>query len=157
MSMNEEFLAVSLDRSTATVTEDLAPFHVVSTTPLVLVADDNETHLLYMKRLLETKGFECVTTTSPTTAIRIAAEKRPAVVLCDINFGIGKSTGMEVFTEIRRMNAAMPFVIISAFIQKEVMDRATSLGITNYIVKPIDPEKLIATIQNLVGNKRVAL
>lgn len=155
--MNEDFLSTSAERSNAVVTEDLSPFYEDSAAPVVLAADDNETHLLFVKRILESKGYECITTTSPTTAIRIAAEKRPSVVLCDMNFGIGKNNGMDVFTEIRRLNGSMPFVIISAFIQQEMKDRAFKLGITNYLTKPYEPAQLIATIQNLVGSKRIVL
>lgn len=155
--MNEDFFAHGSEQPAAVVSEDLFPFHIGTTVPLVLAADDNETHLLYIKRIVESQGFECVTTTSPITAVRIAQEKRPSVVLCDINFGIGKASGMDVFTEIRRENPSMPFVIISAFIQQEVKDRAAKLGITNYITKPYEPAQLIATIHNLVGYKRIAL
>lgn len=155
--MTEDFTTVSFERSSAVITEDLAPFHEASPSPLVLVADDNETHLLFIKRLMETNGYDCVTTTSPTTAVRIAKEKRPSIVLCDINFGIGKSNGMDVFTEIRRTNDSMPFVIITAFMQQEMKDRAVRIGITNYITKPIEPPQLLATVQNLIGQKRAAL
>jgi CheY-like chemotaxis protein len=155
--MNEDFLSRSFERTVSIVTEDLSPFYAETTAPLVLAADDNETHLLFIKRLVESKGFECITTTSPTTAVRIALEKHPAVVLCDINFGIGKSSGMDVFTEIRKKNDAMPFVLVSAFFHQEAKDRAAKLGITNYITKPVEPAQLIATIQNLIGYKRSAL
>jgi DNA-binding response OmpR family regulator len=153
--MNEDFQTLSFERSANVISEDLSPFH--ESAPLVLAADDNETHLLFIQRLMESKGFQCVTTTSPTTAVRIALEKRPSVVLCDINFGIGKSNGMDVFTEIRKNNATMPFVIISAFMQQEMKDRAAKLGITDYITKPIEPARLLATVRNLIGQKRAAL
>lgn len=123
--------------------------------PLVLVADDNETYLKYIKRLVEAKGFECITTNSPTTTVQIAKEKHPSVILCDVNFGIGKMTGMEVFTEIRSKNIDAKFVLITAILQKETKDRAQKLGISDYMTKPVDPEQVIAILNKLVKQKRL--
>ncbi|NUN68718.1 MAG: response regulator [Bacteroidetes bacterium] len=148
--MNQDFLSLSLERSAA-VTADQQPQYAPPSVPLILAADDNETHLLYIKRLLESKGFECVTTTSPTAAVRIAAEKRPAAVLCDINFGIGRSNGIDVYTEIRRQDAAVPFIIISAFMQQEMKQRAHDAGITHYLVKPVESSVLMATLRPLIS------
>jgi len=155
--MDETIQSPSLERSNAAVSENVSAFYETPAVPLVLAADDNETHLLYIKRIVESIGYECVTTTVPSIAVRIALEKRPAIMLCDINFGIGKSTGIDVFADIRRANEQMPFVIISAFLQQEVKDRALKLGITNYITKPYEPAQLIAMIKNLAGNKRITL
>jgi CheY-like chemotaxis protein len=115
--------------------------------PLILVADDNETQLFLTRKILEEHHYECVTADSPETAVRIIAEKQPALVLCDINFGIGKPTGMDVFTNTRTKKFTMPFILVSAFIQKEFKDHAKRIGVTEYITKPTEPEELIAIIK----------
>lgn len=148
--MNQEFLSLSIERS-STVSEEHAPDPFHTARPLILAADDNETHLLFIRRLMESNGFECITTTSPTAAVRIAAEKRPAAVLCDINFGIGRSSGIDVLTEIRRQNASIHCIIITAFLQDEVKRRAVEAGITHYLVKPVEPSELVATLRHLVS------
>lgn len=149
--MNQEFLSLSLERSALTDGQEHAAHPSVVVMPLILAADDNETHLLFIKRLLESKGYEVVTTTSPSTAVRIAAEKHPAAILCDINFGIGRSTGIDVFTEMQRQNIAVPFVIISAFLQEEMKQRAADAGITNYLTKPVEPAVLLSTLRSLIS------
>ncbi len=148
--MNQEFLSLSIERSSV-ISEEHVPHPSHTALPLILAADDNETHLLFIKRLMESKGFECVTTTSPTAAVRIAAEKRPAAVLCDINFGIGRSNGIEVLTEIRRQNASIHCIIITAFLQEEVKRRAADAGIIHYLVKPVEPSVLMATLRHLIS------
>lgn len=119
--------------------------------PLILVADDNETQLFLTRKVLEEYNYQCVTADSPETAVRIIAEKQPALVLCDINFGIGKPTGMDVFTNTRTKKLMMPFILVSAFIQKEFKDHAKRIGVTEYITKPTEPEELIAVIKKYLG------
>lgn len=118
--------------------------------PVVLVADDNEPFLLLLSTITRNHGYECITTSSPDTAIQTIMEKKPSIVLCDINFGIGKKTGMDVFTTIRKMESTVPFIIISAFIQKEFKKLADKVGITDYITKPIDPDQVLSTIQKYI-------
>lgn len=119
--------------------------------PLVLVADDNETQLFLTRKTLEEAGYQCVTADTPETAVRIIAEKQPALVLCDINFGIGRPTGMDVFTNTRTKKFMMPFVLVSAFIQSEFREHAKRIGVTEYITKPTEPEELIAVVKKYLG------
>ena len=115
--------------------------------PLVLVADDNETQLFLTKSIIEENNYACVTADSPEIAVRIISEKLPALVICDVNFGIGRPTGLDIFTNIRTKNIQVPFIIMSAFIQKEFKDHAKRIGITEYITKPADPAQLMAVIK----------
>lgn len=128
-----------------------APKTEEPTGPLILVADDNETQLFLTRKTLEEYNYRCVTADSPETTVRIIAEKQPALVLCDINFGIGKPTGMDVFTNTRTKKYTMPFILVSAFIQKEFKDHAKRIGVTEYITKPTEPEELIAVIKKYLG------
>ncbi|NUN68717.1 MAG: response regulator [Bacteroidetes bacterium] len=115
--------------------------------PLILIADDNETQLFLTRKTLEESGYQCVTADTPESAVRIIAEKQPALVLCDINFGIGRPTGMDVFTNTRTKKFMMPFILVSAFIQKEFMEHAKRIGVTEYITKPTEPDELIAVVK----------
>ncbi|MCK9407573.1 MAG: response regulator [Bacteriovoracaceae bacterium] len=127
--------------------EKPSPVYDDPTGPLILVADDNETQLFLTRKTLEENNYQCVTADSPEIAVRIIAEKQPALVLCDINFGIGRPTGMDVFTNTRAKKFTMPFILVSAFIQKEFMDHAKRIGVTEYITKPTEPEELIAVVK----------
>ena len=120
---------------------------------LILVADDNETQLFLTKSALEENGYSCITTDSPESAVRIISEKHPDLVLCDINFGIGKPTGLDVFTNIRTKKIMVPFVIVTAFIQKEFRDHGKRIGVTDYITKPTDYEDLIDIVKKYIVQK----
>ena len=118
--------------------------------PLILVADDNASFLLFAKKIIEAGGFDCITTDSPHIALRIVSEKHPSVVFCDINFGIGKNTALDVFNNIRGKNIDVPFIIVSAFIQNEFSDRAKKAGINDYLIKPLEAKELIAAIKKYI-------
>jgi CheY-like chemotaxis protein len=122
--------------------------------PLILVADDNETQLFLTRKILEEHNYRCVTADSPETTVRIIAEKQPALVLCDINFGIGKPTGLDVFTNTRTKKFMMPFILVSAFIQREFREHAKRIGVTEYITKPTEPEELIEVIRKHLPEKK---
>lgn len=114
---------------------------------LVVVADDNETQLFLTRSVLEENGFACATAETPEAAVKLITEQKPSLVICDVNFGIGRPTGMDVFTNIRTKGLRMPFLIMSAFIQKEFKDHAKRIGVTDYLVKPTEPKELIAVVK----------
>ncbi|MEI7906285.1 MAG: response regulator [Bacteroidota bacterium] len=119
--------------------------------PVILVVDDNETQLFLMKKIIEGYGYTCITADTSETAIRMVTEKQPAMVFCDVNFGIGKPTGMDVFTYLRSKNIPVPFILVSAFFQREFRDQAKRIGINDYITKPVDEDHLIATIKKYLA------
>ncbi len=123
------------------------PSSGLTAAPFVLIVDDNEVQLFLMKKIVEELGYQCITTNAPETAVRIISEKLPAVVFCDVNFGIGNPTGLDVFINIRKKNIKVPFVIVSAFLQQEFIDKAKEIGIADYLLKPVERERIAAVIK----------
>lgn len=118
-----------------------------STGPLVLVADDNQVQLTITKKLLEKNNYTCITADTPETAMQMIMEKKPGIILCDINFGIGKQSGLDMFYELKTKKIKIPFIIISAYFQKEFTEYARQIGVSDYLTKPFDPETLLAAIK----------
>ncbi len=150
--LKSETKKTSAPKSAAPVTSapPAAPKKTTGNKIRVLLADDNETHLQLTKLIIEEGGYECVTVETPEQAIAAAVSQGPAIIFCDINFGIGKPTGMDVFTNLRMKKINTPFVIVSAFIQKEFKDHAKRIGITDYITKPIDPGTIFAMMKKYI-------
>lgn len=113
---------------------------------MVLVADDNENQLLLIKQMLAKNNYECITAETPETAIQSALEKKPNLILCDVNFGIGKMTGFDVYKELKSRKSAPAFIIVSAYFQKEFSTMASNAGIKDYLTKPLEEEKLLSTL-----------
>ncbi len=118
-----------------------------STGPIVLVADDNQIHLTLTKKLLEKNNYTCITAESPEAAMQLIIEKKPAIILCDINFGIGKQSGLDMFYEMKSKKIKIPFIILSAYFQKEFTEYARQIGVSDYLTKPFDPNTLLAAIK----------
>jgi response regulator NasT len=71
-------------------------------------------------------------------------DKRPDVVLMDIRLdGID---GIELAARLLTLGRA-PMVILSAFSDQELVDRASSAGVFGYLIKPVSPESLQAQIE----------
>jgi DNA-binding NarL/FixJ family response regulator len=100
--------------------------------------------------LLGRAGFDTREAGDGHEAIRLAEEARPAAAIVDVNLGGGQS-GYEISHELRDRFEGLPVVFVSGE-RTESFDRVAGLllGAADYIVKPFDPDELIARVRRLV-------
>jgi signal transduction histidine kinase/CheY-like chemotaxis protein/PAS domain-containing protein len=115
---------------------------------LILVVDDDLTVREVVGRYLERAGFSVVTADGGQEALRLARELRPAAITLDIMM-----PGMDGWTVLAAIKgdpelADIPVVLVSIVDEK---NRGFSLGATDYLVKPVDREKLTRMLRNIVG------
>ena len=121
--------------------------------PKVLVADDSETILLLLRTRLELAGFEVDTATDGQEVIDAVYRDpaaQPDLLLLDAM--MPRKSGLDALRELRAAGIATPALIVSA--HAEVGDGApedASLGISGYITKPIDFDRLFDRINELIG------
>ncbi|MCB0220830.1 MAG: response regulator [Chrysiogenetes bacterium] len=112
--------------------------------PLILVIDDDSTVRELMKRTLTRESYRCVMADNGKDGIRLAHELRPDVITLDVM--MPEEDGWSVLTKIRSSEdlCNTPVVMISM-----VDDRSKgfSLGATDFLVKPVDQEKLSILIK----------
>jgi DNA-binding NtrC family response regulator len=107
----------------------------------ILVVDDDEDTREMLTIALTDWGYSVLTARNGSEAIQ-TLERNPtvAVVLLDIRLpGIG---GMEVLAEIGRRRLRATAIMLSGLHDREVAGRAISLGAFDYVVKPVDLERL---------------
>jgi signal transduction histidine kinase len=94
--------------------------------------------MLLVHRLLESEGFQVVTTSDGLSATEFAVYEKPDLILMDIN--IGGLDGYEVTTKLRSMPEldAIPIVAVTAATLDGDRERALASGCNGYISKPID-------------------
>ena len=78
------------------------------------------------------------------TAVELAQKHRPDLVLMDVKMPI--MDGITAAEEIAKEHIA-PVVLLTAFSQKELVDRAVEAGAMAYVVKPFSPNDLVPAIE----------
>ncbi|WP_237209328.1 ANTAR domain-containing response regulator [Rothia nasimurium] len=111
----------------------------------VVVAEDEALIRLDIVEILKDQGFNVIAETdNGKKAVELAEEHRPDLVLMDVNMPI--MDGIEAAGQISEQQLA-PVVLLTAFSQKELVDRATEAGAMAYVVKPFTPNDLIPAIE----------
>lgn len=120
-------------------------------TKKILIVDDEEEFLLLLRSALEVRGFEVVTATSAIEAGMELSDRPPALILMDIRMpGID---GFQACAAIKRNPATkdIPIMITSALSDDADIKRARKMGIVDYFVKPVDIERLILKIREILA------
>ncbi len=123
----------------------------------VLVIDDKE-DILFAARMVLKKHFEHIHTLSdPKKALGLLSENTIDVVLLDMNYRIGFEDGREGIYMLREIKTFSPqtiVILMTAFGKVETAVEGLKLGASDYILKPWDNEKLVATVKQAVSDSR---
>jgi response regulator NasT len=110
----------------------------------VLIAEDEAIIRLDLKEMLEEADFEVVGEASDgDAAVRLAEERAPDLVIMDI-----KMPGMDGLSAAEKIaeQGRAAVLILTAFSQKELVQRAADAGAMGYLVKPFQKSELIPAI-----------
>ena len=117
----------------------------------LLIVDDNRSILSAVKLLCDNIFEEVITLPSPNSLISTLQKESPDVVLLDMNFHAGINTGNEGLYWLREVLAKYPdikVVLFTAYADIELAVKAMKEGAFDFVVKPWDNAKLVATLQN---------
>ena len=120
-------------------------------TRTVLVADDDDDLLGYIKFRLEHAGFDVVTAGDGEEALKLAVEHQPSLAVLDVR--MPKLDGFEVTRRIRTTNAVreMPVILLTASSEAEDMKAGYEAGADDYLRKPFSaPEELISSVHSVL-------
>ncbi|MEX1327865.1 MAG: sigma-54 dependent transcriptional regulator, partial [Desulfobacterales bacterium] len=120
----------------------------------ILVVDDNE-DLLLAARLFLKQHFSVVhTEQDPENLPTILNNENYDVILLDMNFTIDATSGVEGFMwldKILRLDPSAVVILITAFGDVEMAVKAVKTGATDFVLKPWQNEKLLATISSALS------
>ncbi len=115
----------------------------------VVVAEDEALIRLDIVEILKDQGFDVVAEAgNGEEAVELTKEHEPDVVLMDVK--MPKMDGISAAEVIAKERIA-PVVLLTAFSQKELVDRATEAGAMAYVVKPFTENDLIPSIEVAVS------
>jgi len=113
--------------------------------PRVLIAEDEALIRLDLAEMLVEEGYDVVGEAGDgETAVRLAEELRPDLIILDIKMPI--MDGLEAAERIAQTRIA-PIIILTAFSQRELVDRARDAGAMAYLVKPFQKSDLVPAIE----------
>jgi two-component system, response regulator PdtaR len=111
----------------------------------VLVAEDETIIRLDLKDLLERSGFEvCAEARDGEEAVALARSERPDVAIMDVK--MPKLDGIEAARRILE-ERPIPIVMLTAYGQDELVQRAAEAGVFGYLVKPFREQDLLPAIR----------
>jgi DNA-binding NtrC family response regulator len=119
----------------------------------VLIVDDQPAVGLALQVLLELHGVESVVAGGPTAALEAIAAEDVGLVIQDMNFTpdqVSGSEGIELFRAIHRLDPDLPILLMTAWASLETAVALIKEGAADYVAKPWDDAKLVATVGNLL-------
>jgi DNA-binding NtrC family response regulator len=126
--------------------------------PKVLVVDDQASVRTALEVLFEVNGISVVSASSPEQAVHVVASEEIGVVIQDMNFCRDTTSGeegAELMRSIRKMDPDLPIVLITAYTSLEMAVALIKEGANDYVAKPWNDEKLVATVKNLLNLRQL--
>jgi AmiR/NasT family two-component response regulator len=115
----------------------------------VLIAEDEALIRLDLKEMLEEDGYTVVGEAGDgQTAVTLATELRPDLVILDVKMPV--LDGLSAAEQIVAARIA-PVVILTAFSQRDLIERAREAGAMAYLVKPFQSKDLVPAIEMAVS------
>jgi DNA-binding NtrC family response regulator len=119
----------------------------------VLVIDDNPAVYQALGLLFGLHEIRTVTAATPQKGLALVARERVDLVIADMNFSADTTSGEEgvaLFKALRAQQPDLPVVLLTAWTHLEAAVQLIKAGAADYIGKPWDNDKLLATVENLL-------
>ncbi len=111
----------------------------------VVIAEDEALIRLDLKEMLEEEDYEVVGEAGDgETAVKLAVSQRPDLVILDVKMPV--LDGLSAAEQIAGQRIA-PVVILTAFSQRDLVERARDAGAMAYLVKPFTKADLVPAIE----------
>lgn len=119
----------------------------------ILWVDDEIESLNSQILFLEGKGYEVNTRTNGFDAVEYVKDNIVDVVLLDESMpGI---TGLQTLQQIKQVKSTLPVVMITKNEAENIMDEAIGSQISDYLIKPVNPNQVLLSLKKLIDNKRL--
>lgn len=124
--------------------------------PTVLVADDNETNLALFRDTLEAEGYRVVVARNGLEAVAAFEREQPACVLLDVRMPV--LDGFGACSRIRALpdGREAPIVFVTALRDLDTFEAAVSVGVDDFLTKPVRPSELVLRVQAALRLRRMS-
>lgn len=121
--------------------------------PTILVIDDNPAVITALDTMFSLHDLETRSAESPEAGLALLESERIDLVVQDMNFHADTTSGDEglaLFGEIRARHPDLPVILLTAWTHLESAVDLVKAGAADYLAKPWDDRKLLATVNNLL-------
>ena len=119
----------------------------------VLVIDDNPAVAQALELLFGLHDIRTVAAPTPESGLAVLSQQRIDLVIADMNFSADTTSGdegVELFRALRARRADLPVILLTAWTHLESAVQLVKAGAADYLSKPWDNDKLLATVENLL-------
>lgn len=125
---------------------DISFHHQIS----LLFVEDDESIRRFYKRGLKNRTEKFFVAENGQEGLELFKAHKPDLIITDISMPI--MNGLEMIKRIKEVTEDVQVIVMSAYSIKEYFLEAINLGVNGYLLKPVDPVKLNALIDELAGN-----
>ena len=115
----------------------------------VLIAEDNVLNQRIIEILIKKNGWSCTLVADGSEAVEACIGGGYDVVLMDIDMPV--MNGWEATMEIRKKNASIPIIALTAYSEESFKRKSFESGMNNFLSKPYDKEEIYNAILTAVG------
>jgi len=117
---------------------------------LILIIEDNEKNRKLVRDVLQFRGYQTVESETAEEGIRLAREKKPALVLMD--FHLPGMNGIEAFKVLRAdpQTSAIPIVAVTASAMTEDRKKMMAAGFDGLQTKPINVKEFLDAVAQIL-------
>ncbi len=120
----------------------------------VLIVDDQELVVDYLKALLEGEGFDVATAGKGERALELLRGDPSMLVLCDIR--MPGMDGFELLDAIQARHPGADVIFMTAFASVDEAIEAMSRGAVDYMIKPIKNQEVVAKVRSHLHRRKLA-
>jgi len=120
----------------------------------ILWADDEIDMLKPQMLFLEKKGYDVITVTNGHDAIEECEDNKDIDVVF-LDESMPGLTGLETLSKIKSAHPHLPIVMITKNEAENVMEEAIGSEISDYLIKPVNPNQILLTLKKIIDNKRL--
>ncbi len=122
-------------------------------TATILIVDDDPSILRIIRKILHREGYRCMEAASGSEALKLFRNEKLDLILLDLV--LPDIDGYEIAKDIFKTNPQIPVIILSAHgdIQRAV--ELTKMGLYDFIIKPLDRDRLIVTVRNALAKSQL--
>ncbi|QKF60586.1 response regulator transcription factor [Campylobacter curvus] len=117
---------------------------------ILIVEDENETRKL-MQDVMQGEFAKVVSAQNGDEGLKKFKKYNPDIVVTDIAMPI--SDGLDMAMQIKEISKDTPVVVLSAHSEKEKLLKAIDVGIDKYVIKPIDMDEFLTTLEIVAKSK----